>query len=275
MDSLLWVANWVLPLIYLALAIDYGAAFILRNRTHARNVWIVPAVGFHALFLVLWGVKFGGPPLASSYEVLSVIALSAALIYGAVELATRDRRAGVFVFLLVFVLQYASSAFLGGALAGLGASTINVQHGWDRLHALPASLAYTALAFAAVYACLYLVGQRDFKQHHFGLLFDRLPPLELLGKMSWYALAGGFALMTIAMVTGALLFGRADGGVQAEPMTHKVAAKIIIGSIAWVVCAVAVAGKYLGKWTAPRVSRIAVAGFLIIVALFVTSAILS
>jgi len=273
MDTLLSVVNWLLPLIYLALAIDYGATFILRNRTHVRNPGVILAILLHVVFIVLWAVHFGGPPLAGNYEILSLVALSSAAVYWAIELVTRDRRAGVFVFLLIFLLQYTSSTFLSGAFTSSAAA--HGRYGWGRLHVLPAIPAYTALAFAAIYAMLYLVGQRNLKHHHFGLLFDRLPPLELLGRMSFHALLGGFVFMTVTIVTGGVLFhhfGSAGRAVQIEP---KVIAKIITGSTAWVICAVAVVGKYVFKWSVSRTSGIALAGFLIIVVLFITSLVLS
>lgn len=273
MDTLLSILNWLLPLIYLALAIDYGATFILRNRTHMRNPGVILAIVCHAAFLVLWGVRFGGLPLVSNYEILSVVALSSAAVYWAIELVTRDRRAGVFVFLLIFLLQYSSSMYLSAMIDQADAAG-HVQYGWERLHVLPAALAYTALAFAAVYAILYLVGQWNLKHHNFGLLFDRLPPLDLLGRMSFQSMLVGLAFMTITMITGGVLF-HGSGSGETLPMDTKLLAKIVIGSAAWVICAVDVFGKYVLKWSVSRVSAIALAGFLIIAALFVTSLALS
>ena len=276
MDTLLSILNWLLPLIYLALAIDYGATFILRNRTHVRNPGVILAIVFHGAFLVCWGVRFGGLPLVSNYEILSVVAVSSAVVYWAIELVTRDRRAGVFVFLLIFLLQYTSSTFLSGTIARAGDTGAHMQYGWGRLHVLPAALAYTALAFGAVYATLYLVGQRNLKHHNFGLLFDRLPPLDLLGRMSFQSLLVGLAFMTITIVTGSVLFHRfGSSGGGATSIDPKLLAKIVIGSTAWVICAVNVFGKYVLKWSVSRVSAITLTGFLIIAALFVTSLALS
>jgi ABC-type uncharacterized transport system permease subunit len=266
MDTLLSILNWLLPLIYLALAIDYGATFILRNRTHVRNPGVFLAIVFHVAFLVLWGVRFGGLPLVSNYEILSVVAVSSAAVYWAIELVTRDRRAGVFVFLLIFLLQYASSMSFAAMFDQASAASY-MQRGWGRLHVLPAALAYTALAFGAVYATLYLVGQRNLKHHNFGLLFDRLPPLDLLGRMSFQSLLVGFAFMTITIITGVVL----SSGYDTTSIDLKLMAKILIGSAAWIICAVDVFGKYVLKWSISRVSAIALAGFLIIVVLFVTS----
>ena len=271
MDTLLSVLNWLLPLIYLALAIDYGATFILRSRTHVRNAGVFLAIVFHGAFLVLWGVRFGGLPLVSNYEILSVVALSSAAVYWAIELVIRDRRAGVFVFLLIFLLQYTSSMSLTTMINQIGGSGSYMQYGWGRLHVLPAALAYTGLAFGAVYATLYLIGQRNMKHHHFGLLFDRLPPLDLLGRMSFQSLLVGFAFMTITIITGIVL----SSGHDTSAIGSKLMAKIIIGSIAWIICTVNVFGKYVLKWSVSRVSTITLAGFLIVAALFVTSLALS
>jgi len=273
MDMLISILNWLLPLGYLALAIDYGATFILRNRTHVRNPGVMAAIAFHVLFLALWSVRFKGLPLVSNYEILSVVALSSAIVYWAIELVTRDRRAGVFVFMLIFLMQYTSSNWLSVMIAGAGDSISHVQYGWGRLHVLPAVIAYTAMAMAAIYATLYLIGRRNLKHHNFGLLFDRLPPLDLLGRMSFQSLLVGFAFMTATMITGGALFHRSVEA--ATPMDPKLLAKIIIGSGAWIICAVDVFGKYALKWSISTVARIALAGFAIIAALFVTSAALS
>ncbi len=244
MNALLTLANWLVPLIYLGFVIDYGATFFLRIRTHVRNQWVLAAIVFHAAFLVLRGIKLGYPPVVSGYEILSLIALSSACVYWVMELISRDRRAGAFVFLLIFLFQYTSSTFLAHDIATSSAE-IGTRYGWARLHVVPAVLAYTALTFAAVYGLLHLIGQRYLKQHHFGLFFDRLPPLELLGKLSWCQIA------------------------------KRAVRAVVIGSIAWVICLTAVIGKLFGRWSTSRVSFIAVTGFLAIVALLAISIILS
>ncbi|MHC4716831.1 MAG: cytochrome c biogenesis protein CcsA [Planctomycetota bacterium] len=275
MDLLLSIANWLLPLAYLALAIDYGATFILRTRIHARTPGILLAGIFHVAFLASWAVRSDGLALGSIPELLSVIALCSTLVYGATETVCRDRRAGAFVFLLVFLVQYSSAVSLAGGPSGLAGPEADARSGWALLHYVPAALAYTAIAFAAVYDLLYLSGQRSIKQHRVGLLFDRLPPLELLGRMSWYALLVGLAFITVAIVTGAVLWG---GGGSASPdhaPDPKIIAKIVTGLAAWAACTVAVLGRWLGRWSVARVSQIAVAGSAVVLVLFVSSAVLS
>jgi len=265
MDMLLALAKWALPLVYMALAIDYGATFTLRTRTHARNPGVVAAIVLHVAYLVLRGVRLGGAPVDTVAEVLSLVAVSSAVVYWAIESFTRDRRAGVFVFLLIFLCQYTASILLAASPGVRRAGP-----GW--LHIVGACLAYTAMGFAGLYAGLYLVGQRNLKQHRIGLLFDRLPPLELLGKMCWHALLVGLVFMTVAMVTGTIIYSNAPAG---RTLATKVTAKIIISSIAWLTCGVGVLGRWLAKWSLAKVAVVAVIGFVVVAAYLVTSVAMS
>lgn len=266
MDDLLRIANWLLPLFYLALLIDYGATFFMAVRVQARSPWVVAVIAVHAAFLVLLGMQEGYSPLVGQFGILSIIAVSMAAMYWVLERIARDRRAGLFIFGLIFLFQYTASIFLppmSNVASGIGPW-------WARLHVLPAALAYTALSLGGVYGLLHLVAQHNLKKHRFGLLFDRLPPLELLGKMTWWALLHGFGFMTVSIVTG-LWLAHSEAALEGP----RLLAKIAIGSFAWLICLVAILGRTAGKWPMSRVSVIAVAGFLAIMALLVASATLS
>jgi ABC-type uncharacterized transport system permease subunit len=270
MADLLASGNWLLPLLYLALLVDYGATFFLRTRTDARSPYLAVVVAAHLAFLVLRGVHIGYPPVTNAQEIASVLALATAGVYAWVELASRDRRTGVFVLLLAFLFQYTSSMLLAGRVAEPSEVSLGAVGMWARLHVVPALVAYTALAFAGVYGLLYLLEHRGLRRHRFGVLFDRLPPLDVLGPMAWHALLTGFVAMTVAIAVAPLLFGKGGG-----EMTAKVISKIITGSVAWVVYAVAILGRWLGKWPASRISTIAVVGFLVVMALLTVSGLLS
>ena len=268
MPGLIAVAGAMLPLLYLALLVDYAATFFLRTRTHARSPHLLAVVVLHLGYLALWGMHAGHPPVTSTPEVLSVLALATAAVYGWVELATRDRRTGVFVLLLAFLFQYAGSfAMVGHAQDAAGPASGGL---WTRVHVLPALVAYTALGFAGVFGTLYLAARRNLRGHRFGMLFDRLPPLEALGPMAWHALLTGFVAMTIAIAVTPLMFG--DGG---GTMSARIVGKIVTGSVAWAVCAAGVFGHWLGRWTPARTSAVAVIGFLLVMALLAVSGVLS
>jgi ABC-type uncharacterized transport system permease subunit len=270
MDTLLILGNLLLPLLYLALLIDYGTTFFLRTRTGRRSPELWAVVALHAAWLVLRAVHLGRPPLVNAQETLSVAAWAMAAVYALVETAGRDRRTGVFVLLLAFLLQYISSMFL----AAVPAPAAEPTGVWFRLHTLPALVAYTAFAFAAIYGLLYRVAQNDLKRQRFGVFFDRLPPLDLLGRMMWHTLLVGFIFMTASIVTGLLLFALGNGGAPAASLSLKVEMKIVTGGVAWVIYATAVVGRLAGRWHAGRLSAIAVAGYAIVAALLIASALL-
>ena len=270
MADLLEIGNGLLPLLYLALLADYAATFFLRTRTHARSPWLVAVVAAHLALLAARAAHVGYPPVTNTREVLSVLALATAGVYAYLELANRDRRTGVFGVLLAFLFQYASSMLLAGHVAEpaeISPGTVSV---WTRLHVVPALVAYTALALAGVYGALYLLEHRGLRQHRFGVLFDRLPPLDRLGPMAWHAMLTGFVAMTLAIAVTPLLMGAGQG----HEMTARVIGKMVTGSVAWVVYAAAVLGRWLGKWPASRTSAIAVVGFVVVMVMLVVSGLL-
>ncbi len=53
------------------------------------------------------------------------------------------------------------------------------------------------------------------QEHRLGQMLERLPPLESLAKGSWYGVLAGLILMTVSIVTGALVFSQVNGPEQA------------------------------------------------------------
>ncbi|MCX5685725.1 MAG: cytochrome c biogenesis protein CcsA, partial [Planctomycetota bacterium] len=234
--------------------------------------WLLPVIGVHAAVLVLRGVHLGRPP-TEAHEILSVVALAIAAVYTVVEFASRDRRSGAFVILLAFLFQYTSTVFL--AAPGAATASEAAESVWARLHIVPALVAYTAFGFACIYGLLYLLARRGLRHHRFGVLFDRLPPLDLLGRMMWLALVAGFIFMTFTIITGALMALASHGAVESAAPSPKIISKIVTGGVAWIIYAIAILGRLVGKWQPGRISVVAVAGYAIIVALLVASALLS
>ncbi len=111
-----------------------------------------------------------------------------------------------------------------------------------RLHSVPAIMAYTGFTLAAVYGMLHLSAQRNLKEHRIGAIFERLPSLDLLGHMSWYALVFGFVFITLTAASGPFLMSHATG-----PLEPKVGIKILVGSAAWVIYGVAVLRQAAGQ----------------------------
>jgi len=264
------VMNWLVPILYLALVLDYSATFFLQRRTSGWSAWLPAVVVVHAALVGLRAAETGHVPPTNEQEVLSVVALTTAAVYTLVELASRDRRTGLFVLLLVFLFQYTSSMLLagaGGAGAASGVPAVAEHSLRSGLHVTAALVTYTALGFAAVYGALHLAAQRDLRRRRFGVLFDRLPPVERLGRMSGHALLVGFLFLTATIAAAPLSHGAA--------MTSKITSKIIAGSAAWGIYAAAILGRWIGRWPATRISAIAILGFVVVMILMGASGLLS
>jgi ABC-type uncharacterized transport system permease subunit len=273
MVNILEILAWLLPLLYLATLARYAHAFFLRIEPHPRGLLLPAALAVHVLFLVLLGRYLGRMVPVTNYEVLSVMAAGLAAVHWVVQHTTRDRRTGVFVILAAFVLQYTASVFLIPADLRGGPTGPVVSAYWGHLHMIPALVAYVAFTLSAIYALLHLLALRDLRHHRFGLLFDRLPPLETLAKMNWHTLLAGFVFMTAAIASGAAM--AAAGRADAAAINSKTFMKMFASLAGWVIFACTITGKFTFKWDAARISRYTMIGYAVVLAMLVASIALS
>ena len=75
-------------------------------------------------------------------------------------------------------------------------------------HVSAALLGYTAISLSAVYGFLYLMLYHEIKSTRFGLIYSRLPSLEMLETMSHKAEVFGFMMLTVAIGIGVLWLPR-------------------------------------------------------------------
>jgi ABC-type transport system involved in cytochrome c biogenesis permease subunit len=114
-----------------------------------------------------------------------------------------------------FILPLVLIAVLPG-LFGLGPNARGAVPSVVRLPALKlhvstaiGGVALFAIAFGV--AVMYLLQEREVKGKHFGALFSRLPSLDALDKLNQRLVRTGFAVYSVALVTGALVAKNAWG----------------------------------------------------------------
>lgn len=273
MDSALALMNWLLPLFYLGLLLRYGAVFYRRRGGRRRDPWPGAVMAVHLLWFVLNGLRLGYPPLRGVHNVLSLVALITAAAYWFVELASAERRTGLFLFVFVFLFQYTASV-LGAGVAGAAAADAQPASNWLRLHIVPALMSYAGFTISAVYAGLHLAARKNLKRQRFGVFYDAMPSLELLAQMTWYALLLGFICLTVTVVTGSVVFAVST---HAGPpgWSFRILAKVLAGTAAWCVYLVAVVGRFARGWSAARIARFSVPGFGVLLLMLGISTVLS
>lgn len=246
--SLQWAAA-----IYLIACLVAGSGLVLRNRRLARAaVWLLAAGALlHGVSFPLLHAEGQAPPLTSMAAAISFMAWVGTLCF--LALLSRVRIAGL-------VVLVAPVAFLGVFLAALrlpsaGPATYAGSGSWPHAHVLLASAGLALLGLAGLSSLVYLIEHHRLKSKASVRRPVPLPSLEALDRGSATALAAGFTLLTLGVVTGMLWVETASG-------------RFFVGSpheawslLAWAVYAVLSAVRFGGHQGARQAAAGAVFAF--------------
>lgn len=244
----------LLPLLYGLSAANYSLYFIRREPFAERSCTplLVITVALHLLSLLTRYLYFGRYPIATVPEVLTVIAFSVALVYLYVERATHSKATGVFLITVAGGIQLIASTFLVHAPAA-EAPLLNRTPIWW-VHTSLAVLGYTAFSVGAVYGLMFILLYRALKRKKFGLIFERLPSLDVLANMGMGAALLGWILLTGAIVLGAVMSFKLVPSFYSDP-------KVISSVIAWGAYALAVGAYFLLGWRGARTVYLSLVAF--------------
>ena len=213
------------------------------------------AFASHALDIG-WLCTKGMHPVVNAKEALSFFAW---LLCGAyLALSTRYRLAAIGVVLVPMTLVLDLAARLSpGAEAHGVASLLAI------VHITLASLGVALFAVAACGAVLYLVEERNLKNHRAGRLFRRGPALETLDTLNRRTIAVGFTLFTVALVTGSVWLLQTPGG------HGLLTAQYLLSTVAWLIYAGLIAARIGVGFRGRRAAVLTVAGAATAVAVLV------
>lgn len=237
-----------------ALAAGFSVAFFLTQRRFAGQVsfWSCCA-GFaaHTVALVIRAFLLGYPPMSNLHESLSFFGWVIVLAYAAVEARRRELVNGAFVLpLAAAVLGY--SLRVDPALRPLVPA---LRSPWLGIHASSFLLSYACFLMAFCFGIMYLWQEREVKSRKVDAFFFRLPPLELVDRLGYKAVAAGFVCLTVGLVTGSLWAWSAWGSFwNWDP---KETASLIL----WFIYVVYLHGRLVSGWKGKKSARIAVLGF--------------
>jgi ABC-type uncharacterized transport system permease subunit len=162
----------------------------------------------------------------------------------------RERAMGAFLIPMI-VVATAAGLFLPEASSS-GAAAPGTHGSVFALHVTLAMLAYAAFTFSFVLSILYLIQDRQIRQRSTGLLFSRLPALEVIGRMNRTSVTIGLAALVVSLVLGA---------VWAEVVWTSLADP----KVEWAVVTLVVYGFLLWMdrrgWEGPRVAVLSILGF--------------
>jgi ABC-type uncharacterized transport system permease subunit len=254
MNQLLPVLRCAVPSLYLLTLALYSLRFFGRGERYARFARPVfcTVLPLHALFLAVFIAVHRRIPLAAAPEILTVIAFTTALAYFYVETRTGDLSTGFFLLGFSTLLQFAAS---GRMALDLEVPPL-LRDPMFGLHTGMAILGYSAFSVSAIYGFLFLLLYHDLKSTRFGLIYRRLPSLDILGRMNIRAAVLGLASLTVAIAAGVIWAARLHPGFVRDPM-------FLLTVLVWLIYAVSVFAYYRLGWRGKRAIYLSMSGFVL------------
>lgn len=191
------------------------------------------------------------PPLTDLPAAVSFMACVGTIFF--LVLMWRLRLAGLTV--LVAPLAFVSVFFAALRLTAAPPESFAGSGSMPHAHVLLASAGLAMLGVSGLAGVLFLAEHRRLKAKRPIDPRFPLPSLEALDRVNRAALATGFPLLTLGVVTGVLWVSRLSGSYFTGAH-HE-----IFSAIAWVIYAVLVAMRFGAHQAAPQAAAAAVAGF--------------
>ncbi|MEO7072909.1 MAG: cytochrome c biogenesis protein CcsA, partial [Rhodanobacter sp.] len=139
--------------------------------------------------------------------------------------------------------------------------TVPVQMDWPiKLHVTLALLAFSVLAIAACLAMFLAVQERALRVRRFGVWLRALPPLTRTEALMFRLIRGGFALLTLALLSGALFIEN----IRAQHLVHTT----VLSVLAWLVFGTLLYGRWRHGWRGQQAVRLTLIGMAVLVLAF-------
>lgn len=214
------------------------------------RAWAAAALVIHAIALVHVSLQADVLILGVG-TVLSLFAWQSALLLWLFSLRESTGILGLVIYPVAGVCAVAAFAMPPGSAA---IDTLT----WPLIvHILLSMLAYGLLTLGAVQAVILALQHHQLRQRTPGPLMTALPPLETMETLLFRLIIAGFALLSLAIVTGALFIDN----LFAQHLAHKT----ILSLIAWLVFAVLLWGRHQFGWRGRTAMRGALAGYGVLV----------
>ena len=227
-----------------------SAWVMLRSASNPRLNWIAWTLALTAIFghtdAIVRMMRIDGPVSIGLLEALSLLAWTLAVLACFICIEKQNRVLGA--------LLLAIAAF-GAAATGSGRTYAEEhQPGLALTAHILLSMGAAALLFAAaVTAGLLVFLDRRLRTRRIADLPSVLPPLDALEKVMFRLIAAGFALLTMALLTGFVFVTN----LFAQHLVHKT----VLSLVAWVLFGILLIGRVRRGWRGRSAVRWTLSGF--------------
>ena len=266
MNKPLFLFSMITTLLYAVGTVGY-LIYVIRTELVIHRVsygFLLAGFLSHSLGLVLLMFQIRQMPVTTLPQTFSLFAWAIVGSYLAFQLKFNIRILGTFVSPLAVIFMLLSSAIPSRAIP----SSQLFKSFWLTSHVATMFIGMAIFALAFCAGIMYLLQERQIKNKSFGLLYRRLPSLEVLDSLNYVCLTFGFPLITIGLISGFVYAGAVWSSFwHWDP-------KEILSVITWVIYAVLLHERLAVGWRGRRAAIMAIIGFSIILVTFVGTSVI-
>jgi len=253
MQSFIQPLNVVLPILY-GLALMCYSIYFTTGKLHFSH-WapksLAAALIMHVLYFIARS-NFQYFPITNSFDSLSMVAFSIAMIHLIIERTSGEGKTGAFFIFLAFVFQASASMFHVTEIR-IHELLTNPIFG---IHVFLTLVGISALAISAIYGLMYWMLAKQIKSHNLGIIYRAMPPLDQLEGMGRLSSILGVISLGFGLIMGHFYAYRVLGVLFPPDL------KIIINDVAWMLYLLGWAIVKLKNYNGLRLSKLSFWGFM-------------
>ena len=258
----------LLPLVlYAAAAAAYGAHFAWRDARTGRVATATLGAGVlaHTFVIGMQTMEAGHAPLVGTSAAISAFVWMLGLSYLYVELTSDERSMGVFVAVLMVLLDV-----IPALDPVITPRPPVLQSPLFTIHIVSVLFAYASFALAFVLGLTYVLLFKEIKAKQLGFFYARLPSLQALDVMNARAITVGWLCLTLGVAVGGIWATQVqtspDPRAQAMSITDP---KILVALVSWAVYSFAVIARRAAGWSGRRAAYLSAIAFVLVLLNFV------
>ena len=143
----------------------------------------------------------GHGPYTSSFEVALFLAWLMVVVFFLTEWKYKIKNLGAFVIPLVFIVLLFSAFLSKDVILVYESSEMRF---WLTMHRTLSILGYAAFSIAFASGIMYLIQEHQVKTKKLGIMYFRMPSLEVLDDLNFKVIMVGFPLFTLGFMTGSI-----------------------------------------------------------------------
>ena len=252
---------------YLAAAVAYSIHFARRDVRMGRVATgvLAGAVLAHTFLIGMQTVQAGHAPLVGTTAAISAFVWLLGLAYLYVELTTDERAMGMFVAVLLAVLD---------VIPTLDPTVVPrppvLRSPLFTIHVVSLLFAYASFALACVLGVTYVLLFKEIKAKHLGFFYARLPSLQVLDVMNGRVLTIGWVFLTLGLMVGGIWATQVQASPDPRAQAMSVAdPKILVALVSWGVYSFALYARRAIGWSGRRAAWLSAIAFAIVLLNFV------